>query len=266
MAASLTLFVLVDTGTRVLLEQLGSPEALGIYTAASILSASTIGTIAEGVSSAGYSLAVREVESGDDTSVRLQLLANGTLLLAVLAPAALGMALTANCIATTFVGAKFVSGVAPLMPWMAAFSFLNSFRANHLDHAFQLGKKSYLQIWVMALSGIVAIGLSIYLIPRYGALGAVIAVTVAYAVACVHSMIAGSYAYPIPLPTAAVFRVGVCCVVMAAVVMTQPDSGWAGLILRATFGTISYALAAFALNLLETRTIAIRYIRSACAR
>jgi len=266
MAASLTLFVLVDAGTRVLLEQLDSAQALGIYTAASILSAAIIGTMAEGVSSAGYSLAVREVEQGDDMSAQRQLLANGMLLMAVLAPAAIGIALTGNCIATTFVGSKFVSGVAPLVPWMAASSFLNNIRANHLDHAFQLGKKSHLQIWVMGLAGLVAVGLSIYLIPRDGPIGAAVAVTIGYAVACIHSMIAGRYAYPIPLPIAATIRVGICCIVMVLVVINLPDNGWTGLILRATFGSIAYALAALAVNLLESRTLAIRIARSALAR
>jgi O-antigen/teichoic acid export membrane protein len=266
MAASLALFVLIDAGTRVLLEQLGSAHALGLYTAASILAASTIGIIAEGVSSAGYSLAVREVERGDDRSAQRQLVANGTLLMAAMAPAAVGIALTANCIATTFVGSKFVSGVAPLMPWMAAFAFLNSFRANHLDHAFQLGKRPRLQIWVMALAGLVTIGLSIYLIPKDGAMGATIAVTVGYGVACIHSMIAGRYAYPIPLPIAASIRVGICCIIMVVVVVALPDNGWTGLILRATFGAVAYALAALAVNLLESRRLALRIVRFAFAR
>jgi O-antigen/teichoic acid export membrane protein len=266
MAASLTLFVLTDAGTRILLEQLDSARALGLYTAASVLSSSTIGMIAEGVSSAGYSLVVREVERGDAMAAHRQLLANGMLLLAVLAPAALGIGLTANCIATTFVGAKFAAGVAPLIPWMAAFSFLNSFRANHLDHAFQLGKRSYLQIWVMTVAGAVAMGLSFYLIPRYGPIGAAWSVTAGYAVACLQAIIAGRYAYPIPLPTEATLRVGLCCLAMAAVVMSLPNSGWAGLALRVSFGGITYTLAALGVNLLETRTHAIRIARSAFAR
>jgi O-antigen/teichoic acid export membrane protein len=245
---------------------LDSPQALGLYTAASILSISTIGILADGVASVGYSLAVREVERGDHRSAQRQLLANGTLLMAVTAPAAVGIALTGNCIATTFVGSKFVSGVAPLMPWMAAFSFLNSFRTYHLDHAFQLGKRPNLQIWIMALAGLVTMGLSIYLIPRDGPMGAAIAVTVGYGVACIHSMIAGRYAYPIPLPIAAFIRVGICCVLMAVVVISLPDHGWIGLILRATFGSIAYGLAALAVNLLESRKLAMHIARFAFAR
>jgi hypothetical protein len=115
----------------------------------------------------------------------------------------------------------------------------------------------------MALAGLVTIGLSIYLIPKDGAMGATIAVTVGYGVACIHSMIAGRYAYPIPLPIAASIRVGICCVIMVVVVVGLPDSGWTGLILRATFGAIAYALAALAVNLLESRKPVIRIVRSA---
>ncbi len=265
MAASMALFTLIDGGTRVLLERLDSAQALGLYTAASVLAQSTIGVIAAGVSSAGYSLVVREVEHDDHAAARRQLLANGTLLLAVLAPTSLGIALTGNCIATTFLGSRFVSGVAPLMVWIAANSFFNSLRCNHLDHAFHLGKKPNLQVWVMGLAGIIAIGLSLYLIPKEGPVGAAIAVTVAYAVSCVHSMIAGRYAYPIPLPVAAGVRIGICCAFMALVVVQLPDSGWMGLVLRATLGAGTYALAAIAVNLLDTRALAVRFTKSAWA-
>jgi hypothetical protein len=91
-------------------------------------------------------------------------------------------------------------------------------------------------------------------------------VTVAYAVACVHSLIAGRYAYPIPLPIAAGIRVGICCVVMAFVVVQLPDSGWMGLVLRATLGSGTYALAAIAVNLLDARALAARSARSAMHR
>ena len=265
-AVSMALFTVIDGGSRVLLEQLDSARALGLYTAASSLAQSTIGVIAAGVSTAGYSLAVQEVERGDHTAAQRQLLANGTLLLAVLCPATLGIVLTGNCIATTLVGSKFTSGVAPLMVWLAASSFFNSVRANHLDHAFQLGKKAHFQIWIMGLAGIIAIGLSIYLIPKEGAIGVAIAVTVAQAVACVHSKIAGRFAYPIPLPVAASIRVGICCVMMVLVVIQLPDSGWTGLVLRTTLGSGTYALAAIGVNLLDTRALAVRFAKSGVRR
>jgi O-antigen/teichoic acid export membrane protein len=262
-AASMALYALIDSGTRVLLEELDSAQALGLYTAASALMQTTLVVIATGIYSAGYSLAVRAVEGSDHLAARRQLLANGTLLLAVLAPASLGMALTGNGIATTLVGSKFVSGVAPLMPWMAASSFFGCLRAFHLDHAFQLGHRPHLQIWVTGLAAVIAIGLSVYLIPSEGPIGAAIAVTVAMAVSCIHAIIAGRYAYPIPLPIVAGVRVAICCTIMALVMVELPDSGWTGLALRTGFGSAAYALAAITLNLLDTRERAVDFARRA---
>jgi O-antigen/teichoic acid export membrane protein len=262
-AASMAIFSLIDGGTRLLIEQLDSARALGLYTAASVLVQTTLIVMATGVSSAGYSLVVQEVERGDHSAARRQLLANGTLLLAVLAPASLGMALTGNCIATTLVGSKFVSGVAPLLPWMAVGSFFGCMRSNYLDQSFQLGHRPHHLIWVTLLALIIAIGLSIYLIPREGPVGAAIAVAVAMVVSCVHATIAGRYAYPLPLPIEAAIRVGVCCAMMALVVIELPNSGWTGLVLRIGFGSVAYALSAIAVNLMDSRERAVRFAKHA---
>ena len=262
LAASLGLFSLIDSGTRLLLVQLDSARALGLYTAASVLVVNTLGVMATGISSAGYSLAVREVERGDRSAARRQLLANGTLLLALLAPASLGIGLTGNSIATTLVGSKFSSGVAPLIPWMAISSFFGCM-GSYFVQAFQLGKRPHLQVWVAGLAGVNAIGLSLYLIPREGPIGAAIAVAATSAIACVHCMIAGRHAYPIPFPVAGSIRVSICCAIMTLVVIELPNSGWTGLALRAGIGAAVYALAAIAMNLLDSREHAIRFAKRA---
>ncbi len=262
LAASIGLSNLSESGTRLLLVQLDSARALGLYTAASILVTNTIGIMSTGIFSAGYSLVVREVEHGDASAARRQLLANGTLLLAVVAPASLGMALTGNSIATTIVGSKFASGVAPLIPWMAISAFFGSM-GSYFVQAFQLGKRPHLQVWVAGLAGINSIGLSLYLIPREGPIGAAIAVAATWAIACVHCVIAGRYAYPIPIPLAGGIRVAICCAIMTPVVVELPNTGWTGLALRAGFGAAVYVLAAIAVNLLDSRQHAIRLAKRA---
>ncbi len=198
--------------------------------------------MAGGIVSASYPLAVRAVESGDAERARRQLLANGSLLLSVMAPACLGMALTADGAANTLVGHAFAPTVALLMPWMAIGAFFASMRAHFLDHAFQLGRRPGLQVLVTAVAAIIAIGLSIFLIPRYGPVGGAIAVTIAMAVSCVHASLAGRLAYPVPLPLAAAGRV---LVAFAAQVVV---------------GVAAYGAAAFALNLLDLRSAALSFI------
>src|SRR5664280_2791524 len=145
---------------------------------------------------------------------------------------------------------------------MAMSQFFNCM-GTHFVQAFQLGKRPHLQIWVAVVAGINAIGLSIYLIPREGPVGAAIAVAATAIVTCVHSTVAGRYAYPIPLPISGAFRVGICCAIMAVVVTQFPNSGWMGLALCTGFGAAAYGLAAIAFNLLGSREHAIRMAKHA---
>jgi O-antigen/teichoic acid export membrane protein len=260
LAASLTLSGVISSGTRALVEALGSAEALGLYTAAFILVQNTLMVMAGGIASASYPLAVRAVESGDAGRARRQLLANGSLLLAVMAPSCLGMALTADGVANTLVGHKFAPMVAVLTPWMAAGAFFGTMRAHFLDHAFQLGRRPGLQVWVTCVAAVVALGLSVFLIPRYGPVGAAMGVTAGMAVSCVHAAIVSRFAYPVPLPVATAIRVLAACVFMALLVRAVPGSGTLVFIIRVTVGALAYAVAAFALNILDLRSQALPFI------
>jgi len=252
-AISMTMFSLTLDGSRLLIQQLDSTAALGVYTAASILAQNTLGVIGTGVSSAGYSMALRALEQGGAAEARRQLSANATLLLAILTPASVGMALTGHCLATTLVGVKFSSGVSQLVPWMAASAFFGGLRANHLDHSFQLGLRPQLQIFVSFVTAVMTVGLCFYLVPQQGALGAAIAITIAAAVSCVVAIGLGRFAFPIPLPVDGAIRTAASCALMAAAVANLPDSGWWGLMLRAGVGAAVYGLAAIAFNVANLR-------------
>jgi len=251
--ASMILGSLVNSGTRALVDGLGSTEQLGFYTAAFVLIQNSLTMVASGLEAAAFPLAVAAVERGDEAAARDQLVRNAELLLAVLMPAAIGMALTAPGIAHTLVGSQFEPMVAQLTPWMCAGGLFGAFRANYLDHAFQLGKQPHLQVHVTALSGAVALGLAIWLIPRWGAVGAAIAVAAATGIACLHALIAGRRAFPLPFPTAKAARILAACLVMAAAVRLTPGSTTADFILQVADGALSYAITAFALDVLGAR-------------
>ena len=193
LAISTTFAALITGATRPLLEVLDSREALGLYTAAFVLIQNSLSVLGAGISSISFQLAVRAVDSGDLVLQRRQFLGNGTVLLAVLMPATVGMMLTAQDIATTFVGPKFQATVTILTPWLAAAGFFGSLRAYFLDYAFQFGNRPSAQAWVTAIAAVAAIALSVYLIPHYGPLGAAIAVTTALFISCGLAAVVGRY-------------------------------------------------------------------------
>ncbi len=262
LAASMVMSSILINGTRAMVEWLGSPEALGYYTAAFVLVQNTLVVLASGIAAAGYSLAVRAVESGDPVAARRQLLDNGTLLLLVMAPASLGMALTAHGLAVTLVGPRYVASVSMLTPWLAIGTFFGTIRAHFLDHAFQLGRKPHLQIRVIGVAAIIAISLSFWLIPRIGSEGAAIAVAIAMAISCVHARIEGASAYPMPLPVSGAVKIAVSCFVMALSVHALAGDTVMEFILQVAVGGFVYATSIMALNVLGVRDNAMRIIRS----
>ncbi len=266
LAASLTMNSLVNSGIRILVQRLGSDEALGLYTVAFLLVQNTITMVASGIASASYSIAVQAVESGDPAVARRQLLSNGSLLLAVLSPMAVGLALTAHAVAATLVGSKYVAAVTALTPWMAAGSFFANFRAHYLDHAFQLGRQPNLQVWVMGVAALLTVALSLWLIPWLGATGGAMAVTVAMAVSCVHAIIAGRRAYRVPLPLDASWRIAAACLLMTPCILLVPGHDARALVGKVMFGATGFVLAAIGLNLLGLRGRALTMLSGAAAR
>lgn len=253
LAASLALNSAMGSATRGLVGAIGGVEALGLFTAAFVLVQNTLVVLSSGLSAAGFSLAVNALEAGHAKAAQRQLAANFTLLLAILAPASLGMALTADGLAAVLVGPGFRTAVASLTPWLAAGAFLTGLRSHYLDHAFHLGQRMRGQVWVTAVAAMVTLGLDALLIPRFGPLGAAVAVTVGAAVAVVHAAIAGRAAFVIPLPLAAVMRTAIGCAVLAACVLAVPGSGPAVLAGQIAAGIVGYGAAVLAFDIAGLR-------------
>jgi O-antigen/teichoic acid export membrane protein len=238
-AASMTLLSLATTGTRAVVGAMSGTDALDLYTAGFAVSQNVLILVAAGIGSATYPAAVRAVETGDPARALRQLEANATLLLALLAPASLGLALVAHPLASLLVGPAYARTVAALIPWLAAAGFLGGMRACYLDHAFQLGHRPGLQIRVAVLAGIVAVGGTAVLTPRVGALGAAVASAVAMAVACAHAAWLGRRAFRLPVPWrgGTLVLVG-CAALTVAVRLARAD----GLAPQIATGMVFYGL------------------------
>ncbi|WP_395021395.1 lipopolysaccharide biosynthesis protein [Dongia sp.] len=200
---------------RFLLEFMIGTDAVGFYTAAYQLAQTTIITIGAGIGSATYSLAVRAVESGDAAAVDRQLSRNSTLLLALLLPASVGAAMVSPTLAKLFVGPEYVGPVASMTAWMALAAFFFGFRANYLDHAFQLGHKTHRLLAVVALTAAVNLLLEILLIPGFGAVGVAIANLIAGAIGLMAAAWAARSVMAMPIAWRDAAKIAVAVLAMA---------------------------------------------------
>jgi O-antigen/teichoic acid export membrane protein len=201
---------------RFLLEFMLGTDAVGFYTAAYQLAQTTIITIGAGIGSATYSLAVRAVESGDAQAAQRQLARNSTLLLALLLPASIGAAMVSPTLAKLFVGPDYVGPVASMTAWMALAAFFFGFRANYLDHAFQLGHKTHQLLAVVAVTAALNLLFELALIPRFGAVGVAMANLVAGAAGLGLAAWAARSVMPMPIAWRDAAKIVLAVLAMAA--------------------------------------------------
>lgn len=184
---------------RMLLEAMVGSDAVGFYTVAYQLAQTSLVTIGAGIGSATYSLAVRAVEGGDAEAVTRQLSRNASLLLGLLLPASVGVAMVAPTLVRLFVDPAYVAPVASLVAWMGFAAFFYGFRANYVDHAFQLGHSNHGLLAVMVSIAVVNLVLDVVLIPRMGVTGAAAASLAASAVGLAHGWLAARRVMRMPI-------------------------------------------------------------------
>lgn len=268
LALNFVLVWVVASSDRLLVGWLLDVDAAGLYAVGYDLAQHSLGVVFTVVSLAAYPLAVRALEREGAAAAREQLEKSAGLLLGVGAPAAAGLALLAPGLAEILVGAEFRTAAARVIPWIALAAALAGIKAFHFDLAFQLGRRTMMQVWVSLAAAIVNLGLNLLWIPRYGVLGAAYATVVAYGVALAGSVVLGRSAFRIPWTWSTASRVGVATVLMAAAVaaaLRTVEPGPVGLTIAMLLGVSVYGCAALALDVAGLRAPTRRWLRQAWA-
>jgi O-antigen/teichoic acid export membrane protein len=244
---------------RFLLDIMIGTDAVGFYTAAYQLAQTTIITIGAGIGSATYSLAVRAVEGGDIAAVNRQLSRNSTLLLALLLPASIGAAMVSPSLAKLLVGPEYVGPVASMTAWMALAAFFFGFRANYLDHAFQLGHKTHGLLMVVTVTLIVNLVFDVVLIPRYGAVGVAIANLISGATGMFYAAWAARAVMPMPIAWRDAGKTGIAVIAMALFLWPFYGRGEPLALAAAVIGGAAvYGAVLLALNAMDLQSVVKR--------
>jgi O-antigen/teichoic acid export membrane protein len=263
---------LMTSVNPVLIGALSTKQAVAGFTISFTLVQATLLVIAYGIGSATWPFAVRAVDSGDPMVARAQLSRNFALLLGLVLPAGVGLGLLAPSFARVLINPAYYEAVVHTTPWLSVCAVLMVVRSLYVDSAFQLGRRTSLLAQVTALGALVNVTLAVALIPRWGELGAAIAMTCAAAVSLVYSSLLAARTYPMPIPLRATLAIVLATCCMAAAIMAAPASaGPAGLLLEVGLGAFVYAGALALLERLgllpETAFLAsLRHLRSGTRR
>jgi O-antigen/teichoic acid export membrane protein len=260
-AVAVTAMVLQNSD-RFLLGSLAGAEVLGIFAVAYNLVERPTTLICSSISTATFPLVVQVLEHHGREAARIQAGRNGIALLAVTLPACAGLALTADYVAASLVGPAFRTGVAALIPIMSFTALARGLRAHFVDHAFHLSGRPLLMLWTYGPATVLNIALNLYVVPRYGMMGAAWTALFCQAVTVVGGWFVGASVFPVWLPIGQVARC-VCAIVPMTVGLTliRFPLNWYGLFASILMGGVLYIVSAVLFDVGEVRSIGGNAVR-----
>ena len=247
---------LVYYSDRLVIAAFGGADAVGRYAAGFDLADKCLTAIMSAIGTAGFALALRFWERGDESSLCAQLKRNLAFLTALGLPAAVGLALLAPDLAL-LLGPGYRDSAQAIVPIIAVTIFFANLRGNYFDHAFHLSRRTTRLTWIVLASGIVNLGLNLLLVPRLGPLGAAWASLGALSLSLVLAIVVGRRVRPMPIPRAELLKAAACTAAMAvALAFFHPSLGILGLPVRAAWGALVYGGCALLCNLCGTLDVA----------
>ncbi|MBS0411834.1 MAG: lipopolysaccharide biosynthesis protein [Proteobacteria bacterium] len=258
-AASLILALALATTDRFLLGAYLNEAAVGVYHAGYSLANRTLDVLFIWLGMAGGPAMVMALERGGGPALEEAAREQGSVMVAITLPAAVGLALVARPLADVMVGPALRAGAAQVTPWIAASAFLAGMTTYFLHQAFTLARRTPLLLAAMAIPAAANVALNTALIPRFGLNGALWATAASYGLGAAASFALGRRALALPFPTSALARAGVASLAMAIAVGRVPAFG--GILelgLKAGVGVLVYGALAAALDVGGLRARGLR--------
>ena len=255
--------VILQNSDRFLLGSLAGAEVLGIFAVAYNLVERPTTLFCSLISTATFPLVVKVLENEGHEAARLQAGRNGIALLAISLPTCVGIALTANYIAGSLVGPAFREGVVQLLPIMSVTALVRGLRSHFVDHAFHLSGKPLMMLWTYGPATVLNIALNLYVVPRYGMIGAAWTAMVCQGAALGFGWALGFSLFPIWLPPGQVVRCVLAVLPMGAILLIIPfPADWGGLFASVFLGACAYIITALLLDVGNIRSIVTKFMRS----
>lgn len=266
LAMALGVDLIVQTSARFLLAAQAGAAELGAYAAAFGL-ARPLDLIFMGAGAALSPLILTAFEDQGDDAARGQARSAFSLLVVLALPAAAGLALVAEPLTALIIGEGLRAAAGAALPWMALAALIGGFNLYYWSEAFQLKKRTGLRALIMLAPGAVQLPLTLALAPAFGATGAAIAAAAGAIVGAVLLALIGRKLIALPIAWGVLARAGAATAIMVCIVLMLPRGGDAtDLALSVTAGAISYAIAAFAFDVLGVRAAASAVLQALAAK
>jgi O-antigen/teichoic acid export membrane protein len=257
---------LYSTSDRLIVAYLLGKDAAGVFGVAADLPRQFLVMLASSVAAATVPIVFRTLTEKGDAATRERLNESIELLLAVVLPVMAWLALAAEQVAGTLVGAEFRAGVSSLLPMLAVarvFGIANQF---YFQISFQLSERPFLLAAQSFFTLLVSVVLMFPLVATYGLFGAALATFMTEGIGLLVAIVLMRRAYRLPFDINRLAGVAASTAAMAAAILVVRSAvhgtGLVALIAVSLAGGIAYASAAWLLNVAEVRTLSMKLLRS----
>jgi O-antigen/teichoic acid export membrane protein len=265
-AAALALDLLLAASDRFLIQHFLGPASVGAYAAGYNLAARIMDVLFVWAGMAFAPLATAAWETEGAAGVRRVASKMIVTLLALVVPAAIGLALVAEPLSKVMIGPALADEAARIVPWIAIAAVLNGLTVHYFSEAFQLTRRTMLRAALMVLPVVVNVALNLVWLPLYGLQGAVMATLVAYCAAILLISGVGRGLVALPLEWPEIAKVLVATAAMAGAVVAAPNGMAIGLggsrfedlatlIMKVGAGVVVYAALAWVLDVAGVRAM-----------
>lgn len=251
-AVSMLLGVMLSWSDRLLMAAFAVP-GLGAYGAAADLTQQAFGLVFSALFLAWFPRLVSAWE-GDKAAYTRQLQPYLQATVALMPPVAAGFALVSADVAHVLLGAAYQADAPRVMPWLALAALLGGVRMYVSDVPLHLHKRLDLQCLIVGLCGACGLALNVWLLPRFGIVGAAWSAVAANALGAGLGLWQAQRLGGMPWPwrDLAISLLGVA--LMALVLWWVPGGTLLRLILRVVLGAAVFGAVALATDLAGGRS------------
>lgn len=186
-------------GDRWLLALMTDVETAGLYAAAYDLPFQAMVLCFSVVVLAGDPLILNAHEQGGAEAARQPLRQVGGMLIALTLPALVGLVLTGPLLINLLLGEFYRPTALVLLPTLALAFFINGL-TTYPAYACKLTTRTDLFLMSIAISAAANVALNVWLIPRYGVMGAALSYLSACSIRLVVLVIVAKRLFPLPMP------------------------------------------------------------------
>ncbi len=242
------------------------PSGAGHYGLAADMTRQLLAVFAASVASAMFPMVFRSLAEIGSVATRERLKEGVELLLALIAPVAVWLAISADVVAEALLGSDFQTSVATLLPLLAIGRMCGAVNQYYLHVSFQLAEKPLLQVAhdtsILTLNLVLLFPLTL----AFGLPGSAAAVLIAEGVGILIGISLSRRAFKLPFNGRGMARVFASTAIMAlATYAAKTASGSHGLLTLvavASTGGVAYACSAALFDLAGVRSIIASYLRA----